>query len=170
VNRRAWAPTSRLGWSLAAINMLIFALMLASKTPEYAELRERDERFASTGDFDWSSADPMHLAGRPFYSSVHVANVPLVEDLYFIANTPAMVAALSVSYPVARVTFAWWTGSPTTSSAWDSWTRALVFGSVGIAWAYLVGALIERLRGRRAQDHDAGSSRSNAPSSSSVSR
>ena len=40
----------------------------------------------------------MHLAARPFYCSMHVADVPLAEDLYFIVNTPAMFVALSVGY------------------------------------------------------------------------
>jgi hypothetical protein len=76
-------------------------------------------------------------------------NVPLIEDIYFVANIPPMAAALSVSYPVARVTFEWWTGSPRISSAWESWTRALVFGALGIVWAHLVGGVIEWLRDTR---------------------
>ena len=126
-NRRAMrAVTSGLGWSLAGLNVLVFASILAVKQPEYGQLRERDKKFWNDGVLEMTSADPMHLAGRPFYSSAHVAHVPLTEDLYFIANIPAMAAALSVSYPVARLTFERWTGSYRTSSAWgilDARTR-----------------------------------------------
>ncbi len=133
------------------MNLLVFALIVVSKEAEYERLRARDEKFWRTGDLEWTSADPFYLAGRPFYSSAHVADVPLIEDIYFIANIPAMGAALTVSHEIASATYGWWTGSPRTSSAWESWTLGLVFSACGIVWAYLLGAAIDWLRESRAK-------------------
>src|SRR5690242_14365956 len=99
--------SSRVAWLLSVLNVLALAGLLGSKSPEYAQLRAADEKFWSTGELDFSSADPMYLAARPFYSSVHVSGVPLIEDLYFNVNTPAMLGALSLSYPLADLTSDW---------------------------------------------------------------
>jgi len=131
-----------LGRLFAAANVLAFSGMLASKVPEYEKLKTRDEVFWKTGQLEWTSADPMHLAGRPFYSSAHTS-VPLIEDIYFIANTPAMLATLSVGYELGKVTSELWTGSPRTSSAWLSWALATTFAVFGAVWAFMLGAMID---------------------------
>lgn len=141
--------SSRTGWSLAAINVLLFAAIVASKQPEYDRLRADDQKRWSGGLIEFTSADPMYVAGRPFYSSAHHGNVPLVEDLFLMANTPALLAAFEVSFPIANVTSEWWTGSARTSTAWESWTLASAIGGFGILWAFVVGVMIDWWRDNR---------------------
>jgi hypothetical protein len=135
--------SSQLGWVLAALNVVVFAAMLAMRAPEYEQLRLSDEKLWQTGSLESTTADPMHLAGRPFYSSAHVADVPLLEDLYFVLNTPAMLAALALGYPLGSMTHEWWTDSVQTPSAWTSWALASVFALCGAGWAFAVGATID---------------------------
>jgi hypothetical protein len=143
------APAPHLGWIVAALNILAFAVFLGIRSPEYELLRSQDQKLQAGGGIEFTTADPIHLAGRPFYSSAHVAGVPLVEDLYFALNTPAMMAALWVSYPLASSTHEWWTGSVATPSAWHSWALAISFGLAGLLWAFAVGAAIEWWRASR---------------------
>lgn len=142
------ARRKRIGWGLAALNVLAFVTLLATKSPEYELLHASDVAEAS-GELTYiSSADPMYLAGRPFDSSAHVANVPLAEGIYFLVNVPAMLVALPVSFPMASITSKWWDGSDRASSAWQSWTLAVVFGLSSAAWAFAVGFALNHWRGR----------------------
>lgn len=139
--------SSRAGWVLAGANAAAFVALRALRTPEYEKLRARDEEFNAGGPITMSSADPIHLAGRPFYSSAHTY-VPMAEDLYFMANFPAEAAMLSVGFPLSSATHEWWTGSVRTSGAWQSWTLALVFGTASALWGYAIGAVGSRWLGR----------------------
>jgi hypothetical protein len=139
--------TGHAGWLLAVVNALAFCALLASKPPEYEALRERDKKLASGGGIDFTSADPIHLAGRPFYSSAHDANVPLIEDLYFMANFPASMAMGAVGFSLSAATHEWWTGSPQTPGAWESWVLALVFVPVSAVWGFALGGVVEIWRG-----------------------
>ena len=136
----------RLRWVLAAVNVLTLVAILATKPPQYEWLWEADTKFWANGSFEWSSADPMYLAARPFDSPSHVSDVPVFETIYFTLNTPAMLAALSVADPIAQMTSEWWTTSPRTSSAWSSWTLAAVFGLFCTLWAFTLGAIGDWLR------------------------
>jgi len=95
---------------LATANVLAFIALLASRPPEYERLREHDKELRGGGSISFSSADPIHLAGRRFYSSAHTY-VPLVEDLYFMANFPGETAMVYLAFPSQ-----WWTGSWRTST------------------------------------------------------
>ena len=140
--------SSKLGCVLAALNMLVFSALVVSKAPEYEQLRKRDEALRN-GPLLFTTADPMHLAARPFYSSAHVSSVPWTEDIYFIVNAPAMLMALSVADPLANITFDLWTGSSRTSSLWQSWALAGVFALFSAVWAFAVGATIGWWQGKR---------------------
>lgn len=139
--------SSHLGWVLASLNVLAFSTLLGVRSPEYELLAAKDEQLRAGGGIDFSTADPIHLAGRPFFSSSHVPGVPLVEDLYFALNAPAMLAAVWVAYPVASAVHEWWSGSVYTPFAWQSWALALSFGTAGLAWAFFIGAAIDWWRG-----------------------
>jgi hypothetical protein len=82
---------------LAAVNILAFTVLLAMRHPEYEKLSSRDESLRRSGMLDISTADPIYMAGRPFYSSAHVANVPLVEDLYLLSTFQQCSQRLSSS-------------------------------------------------------------------------
>lgn len=129
-------------------NALAFCALLASKPPEYEALLERDKKMARGGGIDFTSADPIHLAGRPFYSSAHVGNVPLIEDLYFMANFPASMVMGAVGFSLSAATHEWWTGSPQTPAAWESWGSALVFVIVSAVWGFALGEAIDLWRGK----------------------
>jgi hypothetical protein len=141
--------SSRLGWILAALNVVALCGFLAARAPEYELLNARDEKFWITANVELSTGDPLHLAGRPFDSSAHVSGVPFFEDLYFVLNAPAMYGALLVSYPASSFTFEWWTGSNRTPSAWESWALAIIFGSFGALRAFVLGATIDWWRSER---------------------
>ncbi len=128
---------------LAALNVVAFSTFLGVRSPEYELLAAKDQQLRAGGGIDFSTVDPIHFAGRPFYSSAHVPGVPLVENLYFVLNTPAMLAALWVAYPLASSGHEWWTGSVETPSAWHSWALAISFGLAGLVWAFAVGAVID---------------------------
>jgi hypothetical protein len=130
------------------VNVVAFAALLAVRRPEYEHLKRRDEVFSSTGTLEWSSADPMYLGGRPFYSAAHVADVPSLETLYFALNIPATFAALEVTYPLQRLVTELRAGSPRVSSSTESWLRASTFAAFGAAWAFAVGSIFGWLRGR----------------------
>jgi hypothetical protein len=138
----AKSPT-RVGGAVALANVLGFVALLAIRPPEYEQLRERDVERNSGGPAFMSSADPIHLAGRPFYSSAHTP-VPLVEDLYFIANTPASLTMLFVGFPLASTTTALWAGSGLVSGAWESWVLALVFAAASGLWGFALGVVVCR--------------------------
>lgn len=141
------AESKQAGWLLAAVNVLTLGAFLASRPPEYERLRDQDRELAS-GFVSLSTAEPMHLAGRPFYSSAHV-KVPWAENLYFLFNTPAMLAAIPISFTLSTSTYTWRAGSSMGSSAWESWALALVFGALSAAWAFAVGVYLESLRHSR---------------------
>ncbi len=132
--------TLKLGAVLAVLNVLIFSIILALKAPAYEKLRKTDETVRETGRMEFTTADPMHLAARPFYSSAHVSDVPVIEDLYFLLNTPAMHVALSAGYPLADITSDFWARSPRPSSVWESWTLAITFALFSAIWAFAIGA------------------------------
>ncbi len=90
----------RSGLVVATLNLLVFIAMLLVRETAYSWLSELDACFRSGSSCDWSSAEPMYLAGRPFDSPVHVAGVPFAETLYFNANFPAMLAAMIVGSPL----------------------------------------------------------------------
>lgn len=128
----------QLGAALAILNILLFAALLAERKPEYETLHRVEAEWRA-GTAELNSADPMYLAARPFYSSAHVANVPLREDLYFAINSPAMLATFLVdSY------------RPRLSSADASWfmaaTFAIVAGVQGFALGLAVGWIGRRRR------------------------
>lgn len=140
---------SRIGGTVALANVLGFVALLALRQPEYEQLRERDVERNSNGPVFMPSADPIHIAGRPFYSSAHTP-VPLVEDLYFIGNLPAHLAMIVLGFPLASITHRLWAGSGLTSGAWESWTLALVFGASSALWGFALGAFWSRWRRRSA--------------------
>jgi len=50
------ATSSHLGWILAALNVVALCGLLAARAPEYERLKARDEKFWSTGSFEFSSS------------------------------------------------------------------------------------------------------------------
>ncbi len=90
-----------------------------------------------------SSADPIHIAGRPFYSSAHTP-VPLTEDLYFLVNLPTHLAMFAIGLPLASVSRGLLTGEWIAPGARESWVLALVFGVGCCFWGFVVGALLSR--------------------------
>ena len=56
-----WARSPGLGWVFAALNLLIFAVILASNT----QLRRLDAELWSDDPAEFTTMDPMHMAARP---------------------------------------------------------------------------------------------------------
>ena len=133
----------RISGVAAVVNLLSFVLLLATRPPEYEWLRERDAERKSGGMQFMSSADPIHIAGRPFYSSAHTP-VPLTEDLYFLANLPAHLAMIVIGLPLASVSHGLLTGEWLAPGAWESWVLATVFGVGCGLWGFVVGAMLSR--------------------------
>jgi len=115
------------GAVLATINVLIFVGMLATRPPAYDELRQLDSERRS-GHFEVVA--PLYLAGRPFESSMHSSSVPVLEDLYFLLNIPAMVLAFMLADLV-----------PAASLADASWNMAFVFALGAALEAFALGAV-----------------------------
>jgi len=132
----------RLGFALALANLLMFAGIVASKAPNYAELERVDALLRSGSTGDLSSAEPMYLAARPFYSPVHVADVPRIENFYLLFNTPAMIAAFSID-DFLRM------GGFLLSSSSRSWLLAITFALFAMAEAFLVGVGVGWMRNWR---------------------
>lgn len=127
----------RLGAALAAVNVLVFAAMLAAKPAEYHLIDKRGG----------SSADPLYLAARPFYSSFHSPNVPVYEEPYFLLNFPAMFMAFELPSIVDEIVYA--AGWPMIGGARRSWIMAITFGVSAAVQAFMIGALIGQWRSRR---------------------
>jgi hypothetical protein len=139
----------RIGGVVALANVLGFIALLATRSPEYEQLRDRDAERAAGGPEFISSADPIHLAGRPFYSSAHTP-VPLIEDLYFAANVPAHLATIALGLPLASMTHRAFPGAWSAPGAWESWVLAIVFGVGSALWGFVFGATIARWAHRSA--------------------
>jgi hypothetical protein len=115
------------GALLATLNVLIFVGMLAMRPPAYDELRQLD-RERRSGQFELIS--PLYLAGRPFGSSMHSSSVPVLEDLYFLLNIPAMVLAFVLADLV-----------PAVSLAAESWNMAFAFALGAALEGFALGAV-----------------------------
>jgi len=145
---------TRIGLVAATLNVLVFVLLLMTREPAYERLAELEafNRLGTTGDY--SSAEPMYLAGRPFYSSAHYGDVPLAEDLFFMANLPADLGALLVVQGVDEVRYYF----ESYSMSWTtrSWVTAIGFTILAALWAFFVGAVSHRFVGwlRRDQQLD----------------
>jgi hypothetical protein len=127
----------RVGLILAALNVLVFIVMLVTRETDYARLDELDACYRGGSSCDYSSAEPIYLAGRPFYSSMHVGGVPWTEDAFFAANLPAMLATLVVER--------FWLAADNLSLTEQSWIMATSFMTLAALWAFLVGAAGHRL-------------------------
>jgi hypothetical protein len=132
----------RIGLIAAVLNVLVFIAMLLTREPAYGRLAELDACFRSGSSCDSSSAEPMYLAGRPFYSSAHVGGVPWTEDAFFAANLPAMLATLLVVDRVADLRY--WFEVERLSLVEESWVMAACFMAFALLWGFLVGALSHR--------------------------
>ena len=133
----------RVGLVITTLNVLIFIVMLLTRETAYDRLAELDACFRSGSSCDWSSAEPMYLAGRPFYSPAHVAGVPLAETLFFIVNLPAMLGAFVVQDWVADLRY--WLEMEGLSLTQNSWLMASSFIMLAALWAFLLGAGSHRL-------------------------
>ena len=133
----------RIGLILAALNVLLFIAMLATRETAYKRLAELDAFSRSGSSGDYSSAEPWYLAGRPFYSPAHYGNVPLAETVFFAANLPADLGALLLEGAVWQAWY--WFEGQSLSWAQRSWVTAGCFMTLAGLWAFLVGAASHRL-------------------------
>jgi hypothetical protein len=137
---------TRIGLIAAALNVLVFVLLLMTREPAYERLAELDAftRSGTTGDI--SSAEPMYLAGRPFYSTAHYGDVALAESLFFMANLPAYLGAFLVVQAVDEVPYYFeaYSMAYVMSSAQRSWVTAVCFMTFAALWAFFVGAVSHR--------------------------
>jgi len=138
--RVTWA---RAGLIAATLNVLVIIIMLATRQPTHERLAELDafSRSGTTGDL--SSAEPMYVAGRPFYSPAHTAGVPLAENVFFTANLPAMLGAYLVTDGVDELRY-WFEAQPL---SWTrrSWVMAVAFVMIlAASWSFLVGSACYR--------------------------
>jgi hypothetical protein len=133
----------RIGLIAATINVLVFITMLATRDADYARLAETEACFRSGSSCNDSSAEPMYLAARPFYSSMHVSGVPWTEDAFFAANTPAMLATFLVVERVADVRY--WFEADYLSLTQESWVMAICFIAFAALWAFATGAVSHRV-------------------------
>jgi hypothetical protein len=135
-------PAKRIGLIAATINVLVFITMLATRDADYERLAETEACFRSGSSCNDSSAEPMYLAARPFYSSMHVSGVPWTEDAFFAANTPAMFATFLVVERVADVRY--WFEAEHLSLTQESWVMAICFMTFAALWAFAIGAVSHR--------------------------
>jgi len=133
----------RVGLILGALNMLVFIAMLVTRETAYERLAELDTCFRGGSSCDWSSAEPMYLAGRPFYSGAHYGNVPVAETLFFLANLPAMMGAFLLDYGVGEMRYRLEIDGMSLTR--KSWLMAISFTIFAALWAFLIGAASYRL-------------------------
>ena len=136
-------PAKRVGLIAATMNVLVFITMLATRDADYGRLAETEACFRSGSSCNDSSAEPMYLAARPFYSSMHVSGVPWTEDAFFAANTPAMFATFLVVERVADVRY--WFEAAHLSLTQESWVMAICFITLAALWAFAIGAASHRV-------------------------
>lgn len=132
----------RIGLIAATVNVLVFIAMLLTRGPAYERLAEMEACFRNGSSCDYSSAEPMYLAARPFYSSMHVSGVPWTEDAFFAANLPAMLATFLVVERLADVRY--WFEAERLSLTQESWVMAFCFMTFAALWAFVVGAVSHR--------------------------
>ena len=124
---------TRIGLIAATLNVLVFVALLVAREPDYGRLAELD-----AGKVQHTSAEPMYLAGRPFYSAAHYDDVALTETLFFTANLPADLGALLVVQAVDEAQ------AYSMSSAQRSWVTAVCLMLLAALWAFLVAAMGHR--------------------------
>ena len=132
----------RVGLIAATVNVLLFIAMLFTRDPAYARLAETEACLRSGSSCNDSSAEPMYLAARPFYSSMHVSGVPWTEDAFFMANIPPMFATFLVEEKVADVRYRFEVEH--LSLTRESWVNAICFMTFAALWAFVVGAVGHR--------------------------
>jgi hypothetical protein len=132
----------RIGLIAATINVLVFIALLLTRDPAYERLAEIEGCFRSGSSCNVSSAEPMYLAARPFYSSMHVSGVSWTEDAFFMANLPAMFATFLVVEQVVGVRYRFEVEQ--LSLTQESWVNAICFMTFAALWAFIIGTVSHR--------------------------
>ena len=139
-------PTIRIGVIAAALNVIAFGAIIASKPPAYAQMQRLEEQRKAGGPFSFTSADPYFVAGRAFYPH---AMPPWPEFLYFLINFPAESTSSSLWFDVLRPLNRARAPNVPISEARDSWGMAIAFIVCATLQGFVMGAVIAEWRRRR---------------------